>query len=177
VKTANRARIFLVGMTGVGKSTLGKKLASHLHYSFIDLDNEIVKLENATIESIFKTKGEAYFRQIEQTTLLQSSKLNQIVIATGGGTPCYGNNIEWMNANGKTIYLKATPSFIVSRLPDDYQQRPLLKDITRGDLLPFIEKLLESREYYYDKANSIVQMPIKSVSSIVKSVRETDGID
>jgi shikimate kinase len=89
-------RIYLLGMMGVGKSTLGKQLARQLHYSFIDLDKAIEQAEGKSIPDLFEQKGESYFRLVEQRQLKETARKNHIVIAVGGGTPCYYENMEWM---------------------------------------------------------------------------------
>lgn len=155
---------------GVGKTTLGKKLAKQLHYSYLDLDKEIEKVEGKSISTIFEEKGEDYFRKIEQEVLHQTAARNHLVIATGGGTACYDNNIEWMNEQGKTVYLKASAAFILSRVAPFSDKRPLLKGKSPDDLVLFIGELLETRSYYYNKARLVVDMPVKSVSDIVKSI-------
>ncbi len=157
-------------MMGVGKTTLGKQFAKQLHYSYLDLDKEIEKSEGKSIPEIFEQKGEAYFRQLEQRALHATAARNHLVIATGGGTPCYYNNMEWMNEQGKTIYLKANAAFILSRISAFPDKRPLLKGKSPDELAVFIAELLENRSPYYNKAQLIVEMPVKSVSDIVKSI-------
>ncbi len=157
-------------MMGVGKTTLGKKLAKQLHYSYLDLDKEIEKAEGKSITTIFEQKGEDYFRKIEQVVLHQTAARNHLVIATGGGTACYYNNIEWMNEHGKTVYLKATTAFILSRVGPFSDKRPLLKGKSQDELAIFIGDLLQNRSPYYNKARLVVDMPVKSVSDIVKSI-------
>jgi shikimate kinase len=162
-------RIYIIGMMGVGKSTLGKQLAKQLHFSFIDLDKLIEKIASLSIAEIFAQYGEAYFRKLEQEALYQTANRNHIVIATGGGTPCFYNNIEWMNEHGKTIYLKATDAFIHSRIMPNASKRPLLAHQTEEQIKATISQLLGQRELYYSQAQMQVNMPIKSLLDIVKT--------
>lgn len=164
------ARIYLVGMMGVGKTTLGKQLAKQLRYSFLDTDKAIELSEGKSVAAIFEQHGELYFREIEQRVLKTTGTRNHIVIATGGGTPCYYNNIEWMNQHGTTIYLKAEASFIISRVSLFRDKRPLLKGKSDGELKKIIEDLLEARTPYYEAALKQIKLPLKSVQEAVKSV-------
>lgn len=156
-------RIYLVGMMSVGKTSLGKQLASQLHYSFIDLDKQIEKKHGKSIAELFEQEGEDYFRKAERQALLETSARDHIVIATGGGTPCFYNNMDWMNLSGKTVYLKATIAFLCSRLGTNYHKRPLLANIPPDELPHFLTQLLTSRESYYKMAKVSVQIPIKSL--------------
>ena len=92
-------------MPGSGKSSWGKKLANALQYSFVDLDKLIEQREELSIEEIFNEKGEEYFRNLEQKYLLETVVMNHVVISCGGGTPCYHNNMDLINANGISFYL------------------------------------------------------------------------
>lgn len=100
------SKIFLIGYMGSGKSTAGKKLAAELGYAFIDLDHFLEKEYQQTIPEIFAARGEAEFRNMEHNTLKKVLEKSDVVISAGGGTPCYFNNMELMNNNGITIYLK-----------------------------------------------------------------------
>lgn len=140
---------------GSGKSTFGRKLARELHLPFIDLDQEIVSVEKQTIAGIISEQGEAYFREIESAILKQ---LNQrpAVIATGGGTPCFFDNMDWMLRHGITIYLRATPAFLHSRLlQTNREERPLLKGLSSEELMQYIEMKLMEREPNYARAHLI----------------------
>ena len=122
------SKIFLIGMPGSGKSTIGKKLASQLNYSFLDFDAELERTEGATIKAIFELKGEAYFRQVEAQVLSKvSDQKKNIVIATGGGTPCYYNGLNLMNLTGISVFIDVSPKVLIERLESDVV-RPLLKE-------------------------------------------------
>lgn len=165
-------RIYLIGMMGVGKSTLGKKLANALRFSFVDLDKEIEKAEGKTVEALFEEDGEPYFRQREQACLLQTQRLNHVVIATGGGAPMYGENMRWMNEHGKTVYLKADLSFIVSRVSQNANKRPLLKNKDEKALFVYLTELLQKREPVYQQAFKVFEIPSNTLSDLVKSINE-----
>jgi len=140
---------------GSGKSTAGRKLASQLNWSFIDLDEKIQKMEGMKIPDIFSVKGEPYFRKLE-TQALQELKLEtNTVISTGGGTPCFGDNMDFMLASGLTIYIRMTPVSLKNRLEGSADGRPLLKKIDRKDLLEYITSKLAEREKWYLRAEII----------------------
>lgn len=163
-------RVYLIGMMGVGKSTLGKQLANALGYSFLDLDKQIVFLEGRSIQHIFEQEGEDYFREAEQHMLHQTVNSNQTVIATGGGTPCFFDNMEWINKQGTSLYLEANTAFIVSRIRHNKDKRPLLKGKEEGELETFITHILAEREPFYSRAHLRIRLPVKSFSASVISM-------
>ncbi len=137
---------------GCGKSTIGRELAELLGYTFVDLDAYIEDTEYLSIPEIFKLKGEKGFRLIEQQCLKELGKLNKVVIATGGGTPCFFDNQDWMNENGTTVYLKTSPELLFKRLKSQTAQRPLLADKTEEELKDFIDSKLQERKVFYENA-------------------------
>jgi shikimate kinase len=141
---------------GSGKSTTGKKLASHLKWSFIDLDKTIENMTGMKIRDIFSEKGEAFFRQAESEALLGMESESNAVISTGGGTPCFGDNMDFMLRTGLTVYLRMNPAMLKSRLADSSDHRPLLKDIDMEDLEEYIAGKLSEREKWYSMAEIIV---------------------
>ena len=147
--------VFIVGFTGAGKTTYGKKLSKKLKVPFIDLDAQIESEYKMPITAIFEKYGEDFFRKIESDTLRKIS-LTHSVIACGGGTACFHDNMEWMNANGHTIYLKAEPNFIVNNLlqanPD---KRPLISGKNKEQLTIWVLETLKTREPFYLKAKEI----------------------
>lgn len=169
-KRFSSGRIYLLGMMGVGKTTLGKQLAKQLHYSFLDLDKAIEQQEGMPVAAIFAQSGETYFREAEQKALFATAKRDHIVIATGGGTPCYYNNMEWMKELGQTIYLRASGAFILSRISAFPDKRPLLKGKTQAELKIFIEELIAARTPYYESALKHIDLPVKSLADSVKSM-------
>jgi shikimate kinase len=145
-------RIFLIGFMGTGKSHWGKIWASHHKLKFIDLDIEIEKKIGLSVDEIFEKKGEDFFRHAEAEILLEMEQYDNCIIACGGGTPCFKNNMDWMNNNGLTILLNSTPSKILENIINDNKERPLLKKINKGELLFFIEMKLKERMDFYNKA-------------------------
>lgn len=144
--------IILVGFMGSGKTTLGKKMALKFGYQFVDMDAEIEKLEGQTISEIFKNKGENYFRQKENEYLLSLKPNSKLVISTGGGTPCFFNNMEIINQIGISIFIDLPPSTLMQRLENEKNKRPLIQSLAGNDLLNFIAEKLELRIPFYQKA-------------------------
>jgi shikimate kinase len=168
------AKIFITGYMGSGKSTAGKKLASELGYEFIDLDHFIEKEYNQTIPEIFATKGEKEFRSMENNALKKVlEKKKDVVVACGGGTPCYFNNMELMNNNGITIYLKMSVDALVSRLLQAKEKRPLIQNKTEPELRAFITRQLEKREDQYHQAQFTIKGKNLDVDELVAFVRES----
>lgn len=145
-------RIFLIGFMGCGKSTMGKKLAVKLGYEFIDLDHQIELSIGTTIAEYFSVHGEAAFRKLESETLKTFDYPANSVIATGGGAPCFFDNIEWMNASGLSIYIEMPAAALAKRLESGKEKRPLLRDLNEAEMIEFIEKKLNEREVFYKRA-------------------------
>jgi shikimate kinase len=143
---------------GSGKSHWGKRIAELLHWQFIDLDNYIEEQEGLTIADIFNKHGEVHFRELEKKYLQETTGLRKVVIAAGGGTPCFFDNMEAMNRSGKTYYLKTKIATIISRLDKQTNDRPLLKGKSAADLPAFFEKQLKERERFYLQAAHIVEV-------------------
>ena len=142
-------RIFLLGFMGSGKSFSGKRLAEKFGMSFIDFDDYIEEQEGRTIREIFEQEGEPYFRKVEKECLHEMGEKNMTIISTGGGTPCFFDNMEWMNENGITVFLDTSVEILTNRLLDEMQKRPLLKGFSREGLKIFIKKKLEERNPFY----------------------------
>ena len=140
---------------GSGKTHWGKILAERLDAPFLDLDDFIEKNEGKTISEIFVESGENGFRILERENLLRLAALPPTVVATGGGTPCFFNNIRWMRKHGTTIYLKTSPEILFERLKNERAQRPLLKNLSEAELKNFIQKRLEEREPFYRQADFV----------------------
>jgi shikimate kinase len=167
-------KIVLIGYMGSGKSTIGNRLATVLSTSFYDLDTEIEKEENLSIASVFDEKGEIYFRKKERTTLLRLLEQdNQSIIATGGGTPCYGNIMETIlsKPDVTAIYLKASLETLTQRLSHEKEKRPLIAHLKTDALLnDFIRKHLFERNFYYFQAERTVSVDDKTVARIVEEI-------
>ena len=148
-------KVFLIGFMGCGKSTKAKQLASRLNCPVIDLDAVIVAAQGKSIADYFVENGEAAFRTLESNTLKNYDYPETCVVATGGGLPCFFDNMEWMNANGRTFYLQMTPPQLVSRL-HNREKRPLLKGMDDEQLLAFVELKLAERNAFYTQAQMVV---------------------
>ena len=149
-------KIFLIGFMGSGKSTAGRKLASQLNWSFIDLDEKIQEMEGMKIPDIFSLKGEPYFRKLETQALHELKLETNAVISTGGGTPCFGDNMDFMLSSGLTVYIRMTPLGLKKRLEGSAKGRPLLNEIDRKDLQKYITAKLAEREKWYLRAEIII---------------------
>lgn len=167
-------KIVLMGYMGSGKSTIGLQLAKILDYIFVDLDAHIEAKENKSIPEIFTTKGEVYFRKKETSYLKELLDTNgSYVIALGGGTPCYGTNLQLiLDADDvKSVYLKLSIPSLVNRLELEKSKRPLISHLKTLDALTeFIGKHLFERSPYYSQANQIIIADEKSVDDIVESI-------
>lgn len=154
--------IFLVGFMGSGKSTWGKKIARRLQADFIDLDQAIVEECGLSISEFFEQNGESAFRAMESDVLRRlpltgPGAYTTTVIATGGGTPCYHENMRWMNEVGSTIYFRLSDRALWQRLRQaDPRKRPLIKDFDDSALLNFIKEKLKEREPYYLQSSHVV---------------------
>jgi shikimate kinase len=145
--------IFLIGMPGSGKSTIGKALAAQLSCNLIDLDAFIVQKEKLSIPNIFKTKGEDYFRKAETSALKEIIEKNKkAVVAVGGGTPCYNNNMAIMQSGAKCVYLKVSVDTLCNRIENDTTERPLFHKLNGRKLKEKNTSMLEHREKFYNKA-------------------------
>lgn len=167
----NRNRIYLIGYMGCGKTSIGKQLAKNLDMQFIDLDTFIENRYHKSIDTIFNEQGEAAFREMERKALNEVSEFMNVVISTGGGTPCYCDNMAMMLATGHTIYLKTSANELAQRLIKGNNSRPLIKDRSKDGLTEFIEEGLREREGYYNCADYIYDteemISKKDVSSCV----------
>jgi Shikimate kinase len=149
-------RIFLIGYMGAGKTTVGHELAKQMGLTFIDLDLYIETRYHKTIRELFEEKGEAGFREIERKTLHEVADIEDVLISTGGGAPCFFDNIDFMVSTGTTVYLKVSADELAARLEPCKQSRPIIKDLSGDELKLFIEKNLEKREPFYSKASIIL---------------------
>jgi shikimate kinase len=149
-------KIFLIGFMGSGKTTFGRKLSKALDYEFIDLDKLIESKAEIGIAEYFEKFGEPAFRELEKSTLQDTKFPDKAIISTGGGTPCFSGNMDWMNNHGITAYLSLPPQALADRLEKGQAERPLIKDLNKNELVGFITEKLASREKFYKKANFIV---------------------
>ncbi len=170
------ARLFLTGYMGSGKSTLGERLSAKLNYYFVDLDKFIESEYQQTIPEIFAKKGEAEFRAMEHNCLKALIEKDNVVIACGGGTPCYYDNMELMNNNGITVYIKMSADTLISRLKVAKEKRPLLENKTDKELMDFVTRQLEKRENFYNKAQFIVKGKDLKVDELATFIKEQIGL-
>lgn len=140
---------------GAGKTTLGKAFARELGLTFIDLDWYIEERFHKTVQRIFEERSEEGFRELERNMLHEVSDFENVVISTGGGTPCFFDNMEYMNTQGETVFLSVDPTVLFRRLRVAKQQRPLLAEKTDEELMEFIGSALEKRMPHYSKARHI----------------------
>lgn len=140
---------------GSGKTTVGKLLAKTLSLEFIDLDAYIENKYRKSIASLFEERGEEMFRRIERHALQDVATFEDVVISTGGGAPCYFDNMELMNRAGTTIYIEASPEELAARLKASKTVRPLIAQKTDEELIPFIREHLAQRECYYNGAHIV----------------------
>ncbi len=163
--------IYLLGFMASGKTLYGKKLAPALNYSFTDLDDLIEKKENKPVHQIFAQKGEAYFREIEHLVLIESFKLEQHIISLGGGTPCFFDNMAQIKQKGISLFLRVPSVILSSRLYENGNNRPLVRDKTKNELLAYVEKLLEERLPFYQQANVNCDATSLNIQTLVNILR------
>lgn len=166
--------IFLVGYMGSGKSTIGKQLATEIKKDFIDFDDYLEAKEGASISEIFKNKGEIYFRKAEAehlATLLQENK--DAVIALGGGTPCYGTNMNSiLEKTDKVFYINVNVPNLTFRLEKEKAHRPVIAHLSHEELMEFVGKHLFERNAFYQKAPYTINANNKSVKEVITMIVE-----
>lgn len=167
-------KIFLIGFMGSGKTTLGKRLATKLKYPFIDIDARIEAKIGSTIAEYFDKNGEVAFRQVENSVMKDADIPQNAVVATGGGAPCYLDNLEWMNNHGLTIYLSLSPKALAKRLENGVEQRPVLQNLKGEALEKFITEKLKSREPFYKQAKLILKGKDQTPERLIIILREKD---
>ncbi len=165
-------RIFLIGYMGAGKTTVGRKLAKEMNLSFIDLDLYIEGRYHRSIRQLFAERGEEAFRDIEKRLLHEVAEFEDVLVSTGGGTPCFFDNMEFMNMAGTTIYLKVSVDELASRLESCKQTRPVLQNRSGEELRSFIKENLEARTAFYEKANIIYDAEQMMTEADVQAITE-----
>lgn len=149
--------IFLIGFMGSGKSTAGRKLAERLGYSFVDTDKQIIEQFGMSVNEIFDYLGEEKFRESETRLLNDLISKQDLVVSTGGGLPCHGDNMGVINRHGLSVYLKVAPDDLYKRLAARKYKRPLIRELTDRELKVFIDEKLAEREPFYKTATHIVE--------------------
>ena len=145
-------RIIIIGYMGAGKTTVGKALGKELVIPFYDLDWYIENRMRKTVSQIFAERGEEGFRKIEYNMLHEVAEFEDVIISCGGGTPCFFDNMDYLNQQGQVVYLKAEPEVLYKHLLMAKVERPLIKGKSQEELLTFISEQLERREPFYSKA-------------------------
>ena len=147
--------VFLIGYMGCGKTTLGEALAQVMGVSYIDLDERVEQRCGMTIPEIFDELGENRFRELEAEALREAAALTDVVVGCGGGTPCHGDNMAFMNASGTTVWLTTSPERITGRLllSDQKDKRPKIRHLPDDEVLPLVQLELLSREPFYRQAS------------------------
>lgn len=153
-------RIILIGYMGAGKTTVGKALAKDMGLMFYDLDWYIETRMHKTVAQIFEERGEEGFRVIEKNMLHEVAEFENVIISCGGGTPCFFDNMEYMNQQGDTVYLQASPEVLAAHLKMGKGVRPLITGKTEEELHQFISESLDKREPFYSQAKHIVNVDL-----------------
>ena len=153
-------RIILIGYMGAGKTTVGKALSKAMGLQFYDLDWYIESRMRKTVPQIFAERGEEGFRLIEHNMLHEVAEFEDVIVSCGGGTPCFFDNMDYMNGQGDVIYLKADPEVLYKHLLMGKTERPLLKNKTPEQLIAFIKEQLEKREPFHTKAKHVLDVSL-----------------
>lgn len=173
-------RIIIIGYMGAGKTTVGKELSKDLGIQFYDLDWYIESRMRKTVAQIFAEKGEEGFRKVERNMLHEVAEFENVIISCGGGTPCFFDNMDYLNEQGETIYLKADPEVLYKHLLMGKVERPLLKNKTPEELIAFIREQLERREPFYSKAKYTLDVSLmnnyEKIKISVQKIKELLGI-
>lgn len=173
-------RIIIIGYMGAGKTTVGKELSKDLGIQFYDLDWYIESRMRKTVAQIFAEKGEEGFRSVEKNMLHEVAEFEDVIISCGGGTPCFFDNMDYLNEQGDTIYLKADPEVLYKHLLMGKVERPLLKNKTPDELIAFIREQLQRREPFYSKAKYTLDVSLmnnyEKIKISVQKIKELLGI-
>ena len=164
-------KIFLIGFMGSGKTYWGHRLAEKLRLPFFDLDEQVESHEEKPITKIFAEHGEEYFRLLEKDTLhIIAESHESFIMATGGGTPCYFNNIDFMKKNGTVVWISTPVDLLFERLLKEKEKRPLIKNLDDEQLKGFIIKKYADRKIYYEQADIMVEEEEKNIEKIVEKI-------
>ena len=173
-------RVILIGYMGAGKTTIGKALSKELGIIFYDLDWYIESRMRKTVSEIFAERGEEGFRQIEYNMLHEVAEFEDVIISCGGGTPCFFDNMDYLNQQGQVVYLKADPEVLYKHLQMARVERPLLKGKSHEELLAFIKEQLEKREPFYTKARYTLDVSLmdnyEKIQISVAKIKELLGL-
>ena len=169
-------RIIIIGYMGAGKTTVGRQLGKALGIPFYDLDWYIEGRMRKTVPQIFAERGEEGFRLVERNMLHEVAKFEDVVLSCGGGTPCFFDNMDYLNQQGETVYLKATPEVLYRHLKMGRTERPLLKNKSPEEMQRFIAEQLATREPFYNKAKHTLDVNLldnyEKIQISVQRIRE-----
>jgi len=169
-------RIYLVGYMGSGKSTVGRRLAHLAGLLFIDLDKYIEERNCRSVPQIFAIEGEMAFREKEHKALEEVSEFDNVVVATGGGAPCYFDNMALMNTTGTTLFLDVEPQILAGRLAVSKTERPLIKGKTKQELIDFIIENLSKRRPFYELSHFRINDTEIHAEVILQMISESSGL-
>ena len=163
-------RVYLIGYMGCGKSRLGRLLSEHMGIQFIDMDDYIEERNCKTVPQLFADHGEEGFRKRERKALEELAEFTDVIIATGGGAPCFFDNIDLMNKTGKTVFLNIDPAILADRFMNSKTERPLIKGKSREELVAFIDETLKKRKQFYSQAQVEITEPDLSLERIQEMI-------
>jgi len=173
-------RIVLVGYMGSGKTTVGKALSKETGMMFYDLDWYIENRMHTTVSKLFTERGEEAFRKIEYNMLHEVAEFEDVIISCGGGTPCFFNNMDYLNQQGDVVYLKASPDTLYKHLLMAKVERPLLKGKSPEELIAYITEHLKERAPFYEKARYTLDVNVlddyDKIHTSVQSIRTLLGL-
>jgi shikimate kinase len=181
--------VFLIGFMGSGKSFYAKGLSEFLHVPFVDLDQFIEEKQDMPITEIFEKKGESGFRSLESVAIKQvyadlltktteTQRKNDIlgIISCGGGTPCFNENMEWMNQHGLTVWINPTEELILDRLMKEKKTRPLVASLPEDALKGFIHQKLVERKPYYEKAQAVISQSDTTIDEFINTIQHAKNL-
>ncbi|MBN8687949.1 MAG: shikimate kinase [Chitinophagales bacterium] len=164
-------KIYLIGFMGSGKTHWGRLLSEKLGIRFFDLDEQITAKAGKSIPEIFAIDGEEHFRLLEKEVLQTlTASHEQFILSTGGGTPCYFNNIDFMNEAGTTVWIHTPADVLFTRLVKEKEKRPLIRDLSDEQLRSFISKKYADRRMYYEQASLIVEEEPVQLEKLIETI-------
>ena len=169
--------VFLIGMPACGKTSIGKRLAKKLQFTFLDLDHHLADIEKKSVATIFNEQGESFFRELEAKYLKEISNTStNTIISVGGGTPCFHNNLPFMLSAGTVFYLNTSAETLFLRLKED-TKRPMFLGLTQEQIKEQINSLLHQREVFYLQAHHTINTAHKSDDAIVEKMSSIVSAD
>lgn len=164
-----KPNVILVGLSGSGKTTIGRAAAKQLNWPFIDFDTEIERREHSSIDQIFATRGEEYFRTLEQVFTRELITCNGTIMSAGGGWVTNLDSVALLRQTGRIIYLRASPSVLVARLAAARVRRPLLQGL---DPMVVLSDMLEARRQLYEEADLVIETEVFERKELIEQVRQ-----